>query len=141
MSSKDNIAEVIRRFNVSPAYLDDLREIFTARPYLKPRLYNNACRYKNVRTLQNEDDGKIYHENWIPKYIPESNEDQYFTVTISEKDRLDIVANYFYNTANFWWIIAIANNIMDPFDLPVGTVLRIPPIISLYDEGGILSGN
>ena len=37
--------------------------------------------------------------------------------------------------------IALANEILDPFDVPVGTYLRIPPLVSLYNTGGVLSGN
>lgn len=61
------------------------------------------------------------------------------TVSIAEEGRLDIIANQYYNTPRFWWVIALANNIIDPFDIPVGTTLRIPTIISLYNKGGVLS--
>ena len=55
-------------------------------------------------------------------------------VTEIEENRLDIVATKFYNTPRYWWVIALANYIIDPFDIPIGTRLRIPPLISLYNS-------
>ena len=45
----------------------------------------------------------------------------------------------YYNTPKYWWIIALSNYILDPFDIPVGTNLRIPPLLSLYNSGGVLN--
>ena len=125
--------------NVSPAYLSQTREIFADIDYLPKVYYKNTSRYKNLRTIQ-EEDGKIHHESWFQKFVDFSNEDEYFTVTMETENRLDIIAEYYYNSARYWWIIACANYILDPFDIPVGTKLRIPPIVTLYNEGGILSG-
>ena len=60
---------------------------------------------------------------------------------MNEEDRLDIISTSFYGTPKYWWVIAMANNIIDPFTLEIGTNLRIPPIISLYNKGGVLSGD
>ena len=124
---------------VSPSYLEDTREQFTSIEYLQKILYKNASRYKNLRTIQ-DDDGKIYHETWFQKVIEHTAEDQYFTVTIDEQNRLDIIALKYYNTPRYWWVIALANYIIDPFDVPIGTKLRIPPLASLYNKGGVLGG-
>lgn len=134
-----NEVELIRRFNVSPAYIAESREKFIPMEFLSPKQYTNACRYKNLRRIQDPETKNIYHETWFQKIIDKSNEDQYFTVSIAEQGRLDIIASKYYNTPRFWWVIALANNIIDPFDVPVDTVLRIPAIVSLYNEGGILS--
>lgn len=130
-----------RRRIVSPSYLEDLREVFYPLQYYVPKNYKNNSRYTNLRRLYDEEKGVYYHESWNQKFIDESPEDNFFTVTESEKDRLDLVSYSYYGTSNYWWVIAIANEILDPFDVPVGTNLRIPPIVSLYNEGGILSGN
>ena len=135
------VIELCRLYGVSPTYLEGYREIYQMKPYLDPRQYKNACRYKNVRSVEDDVTKKIYHENWIQKFIDESKEDEYITVDISTENRLDIISYNYYNTPNFWWVIAIANNIIDPFDVPIGTYLRIPAITSLYNEGGILSGD
>lgn len=134
-----NEVELIRRFNVSPAYIAESREKFIPMEFLSPKQYKNACRYKNLRRIQDPETKNIYHETWFQKIIDKSNEDQYFTVSVAEEGRLDIISNKYYSTSRFWWVIALANNIIDPFDIPVDTVLRIPAIVSLYNEGGILS--
>ena len=131
----------IRNNYISSGIYPDLREIFEQREYLKPRVYNHISRYTNIRRLQDEKTGRIYHENWIQKFIDESNEDFYVTVTKREENRLDIIANDHLNSPRFWWVVALANDITDPFNLPVGTRLRIPSMLSLYNTGGILSGN
>lgn len=41
-------------------------------------------------------------------------------------ERLDVVAWKYYGDSEYWWVVAIANRIMDPFSLTVGTRLRIP---------------
>jgi len=132
----------VRRTNkVSPSYLEELRDVFEPLQYYVPKEYKNNSRYSRLRRLYDKDKGVYFHENWTQKFIDESSSDQYYTVTESEKDRLDLIAYSFYGTPKYWWVIAIANYIIDPFDVPVGTYLRIPPILSLYNEGGILSGN
>ena len=136
-----NELDIIRRYNVSPQYLEEMREEFTMRSYLKPRQYVNNSRYTKIRRLQDEETGKIYNENWIAQTIDKSSEDQFYVVTMSEEDRLDIISTSFYGTPKYWWVIAIANNIIDPFTLEIGTNLRIPPIISLYNKGGVLSSD
>ena len=134
-----NEVELIRRFNVSPAYIAESREKFIPMEFLSPKQYKNACRYKNLRRIQDPETKNIYHETWFQKIIDKSNEDQYFTVSIAEQGRLDIIASKYYNTPRFWWVIALANYILDPFDVPVDTVLRIPSIVSLYNKGGVFS--
>lgn len=132
----------VRRTNkVSPSYLEELRDVFEPLTYYVPKDYKNNSRYSKLRRLYDKEKGVYYHETWVQKFVDESSSDQFFTVTESEKDRLDLISYSFYGTSKYWWVIATANYIIDPFDIPVGTYLRIPPILSLYNEGGILSGN
>ena len=55
--------------------------------------------------------------------IPESDDDIY--VITQTGDRLDLLANQFYNNVNLWWYIAKANNLTS-MTIPPGTSLRIP---------------
>lgn len=126
--------------NVSPSYLAGIRDVYYGVEYLPAVIYKNACRYRNLRTIQDEKTNNIHHESWNQQAIKLSDDDQYFTVTNYEKDRLDIISNMYYGTPRFWWVIAIANYLMDPFDVPVGVTLRIPPKENLYMAGGVLSG-
>ena len=50
-----------------------------------------------------------------------------------EQDRLDSLANEFYEDPRYWWVIAKANNLgKGTLDVPMGIQLRIPfPITDL----------
>ena len=45
--------------------------------------------------------------------------------TIQENDSLMRLALRFYGSYNLWWVIAVSNNIDDPFTLVTGNTLRI----------------
>ena len=126
--------------NTSPDYLADEKEVYESVKYLPQISYKNACRYQNLRTIEDSDTHKIVHESYNQKVIPRMSSDSVFVVTSDEENRLDMVANKVYGVARFWWVIALANYMLDPFDLPIGTQLRIPTIMSLYQNGGVLSG-
>ena len=49
-----------------------------------------------------------------------------FDHIIQGGERLDVIAHKYYGDEDYWWIIALANRIMDPFTLEVGRRLRIP---------------
>jgi nucleoid-associated protein YgaU len=86
-------------------------------------------RYFNNTTKTNKD-GRVVYRGKKLKRIPLSNDDKY--VVIQDGDRLDTIANQYYEDSSLWWIIASANNIHDPsFTLKEGTILRIP--IEPYD--------
>jgi len=126
---------------VSPPYLAGVRDYYEPMEYLPTISYGNASRYKNLRTLKDEENGRIHHESPIQQVIPLSNsDDTYITVTNETENRLDIIAYQSYGSPRYWWVIALANYIIDPFDIPVGTTLRIPPMLSLYKSGGVLNG-
>ena len=129
-----------RRSDVSPAYLAEIRDYIEPLEYLPAISYKNACRYKNLRTIKDEETGKIHHESWNQKVIDSSTDDTYVTVTNETENRLDILAFNYYGSARYWWVIALANYIIDPFEVPAGSVLRIPPLLSLYKSGGVLNG-
>lgn len=128
MSNTDRITYKVKRLNVSPDYISELREKFQQRKYLDPINYTNNSRYKNLRTLFDEERKVIVHENWNPMAVMEASTDTFYTVALETENRLDIIANTYYDSPRYWWVIALANNIDDPFDVPIGTVLRIPSI-------------
>ena len=45
-------------------------------------------------------------------------------------DRLDRLANRFYGDDQYWWVIALVNNISYVLGIKIGTVLRIPKDVS-----------
>ena len=70
--------------------------------------------------------------------IPYSSNDIY--VITGAGDRLDMLAHQFYNDQSLWWVISIANTVLEQNSLyiPFGTQLRIPvdlqDILGLYDK-------
>jgi hypothetical protein len=46
--------------------------------------------------------------------------------TVSECDRVDLLAYRYLGRADLWWVICDYNDVFFPLDVPVGTVLRIP---------------
>ena len=107
--------------------------------YAKPRKYDHTSRYQIYRQIVDDnDDTYIETSNQTP--VDTSNYDQYHEVQTSEENRLDIIANIYYKNPQYWWAIAMANDIIDPFTIPAGSILRIPSIISLSRWGGALYG-
>lgn len=95
-------------------------------------------RYRNTLKRRSQD-GKRYYRNSVYPSIPESLDDIY--VMTEYGDRVDILANQFYNDPSLWWIITIANPgklKRDSYVCPPGLQIRIPldpsPIIAEYER-------
>lgn len=62
-----------------------------------------------------------------------------YTVTIADIGRLDLIAWKYYNSVDWWWVIAYYNSIVNPLvDMVEGQVLRIPKktyIIKAFESG------
>jgi hypothetical protein len=74
--------------------------------------------------------GKQYYKAKQFPTIPPSANDLY-VITV-EGDRLDLLANTYYQDASLWWVIAAINNnstLGSMFPIP-GTQLRIPTDIN-----------
>ncbi len=41
-------------------------------------------------------------------------------------DRLDTIAERTWGDPDYWWVLAMANRVQDPFSIVVGTVLKVP---------------
>lgn len=126
---------------VSPIYLAEIRRKFYFVDYYPPATYSTLSRYKDIRRIKIDDEDYNYpllHETFYDFKIPESSSDTYYTVSDVEAGRLDIISLINYDNHRHWWIIALANNIIDPLEEIVqGKVLRIPSIMSLYEVGSI----
>lgn len=99
-----------------------------------------VSRYNVLRKITDTETNTTYLETQNQKVIPSGNGDFTHIVTVGEENRLDIIANKYYNDASLWWAIAMANNIIDPFVIPRGKSLRIPSISTLnLQSNGILN--
>ena len=58
----------------------------------------------------------------------------YVTFKAEYVGRLDLASYDLYGTPYLWWVIALSNDIIDPFDSSiVNTLLQIPDILDVYD--------
>lgn len=86
-------------------------------------------RYQNAPIFRNLTGKRYYGTTKYPE-IPLDFSDIYVYSTIG--DRLDILAQQYYNDSTLWWVISIANPNLTPdsYYIPEGTQIRIPTNIS-----------
>tara|TARA_R110001583_G_scaffold55705_2_gene168808 strand:- start:4888 stop:5193 length:306 start_codon:yes stop_codon:yes gene_type:complete len=83
-------------------------------------------RTRNIKT-NNNIQGKRYYQPIKYPNIPLSSSDIYVLTTVG--DRLDSLANQFYNDIRLWWIITNANPQIirrDSYSLKPNLEIRIP---------------
>jgi nucleoid-associated protein YgaU len=94
-------------------------------------------RYDNTTILKTQQDRPYIKGKYYPN-IPLSESDVYVITTVG--DRLDSLANSYYNNNTLWWVIAMANNNVTKGALypEPGTQLRIPTdinkVLDLYNQ-------
>lgn len=76
-------------------------------------------------TLYRGADGDFWGTR-APVRIPPHPSDAWHTVTDADRDRLDLIAFRHWGDVRLWWVLAEANGIGDPLDVPSGTSLRVP---------------
>lgn len=82
-------------------------------------------------------DGRLYFGTFSKPSFPESARDVHHTVVEGQELRLDLIAYSYYRTPELWWVIALVNDIVSPFDeIEVGDVLRIPNISTVISVLG-----
>jgi nucleoid-associated protein YgaU len=100
--------------------------------------YNTDSRYTN---------SNIYFDKIIEGYfidlpknmsITRLESDSFYKVDVTSQNRLDLIANSFYKNSRLWWVIAEANGIDDPYNVPAGTTLIVPSSASIFGSGGVL---
>lgn len=97
----------------------------------------SLSRYKRKSILYDTD---FRYSSMFPEdMLIESDDYVTYIVTEADQNRLDLIARKFYSSPTLYWIIGYFNDIKDPFNVPVGTELKIPPISALYKSGGILA--
>tara|TARA_A100001201_G_scaffold39842_1_gene41438 strand:- start:5667 stop:5987 length:321 start_codon:yes stop_codon:yes gene_type:complete len=86
-------------------------------------MLNRLSHIKKIETSE----GKRYYKPLKYPNIPLDINDLYVITTTG--DRLDLLANQFYNDIRLWWIIATANRDIirrDSYALKPGLEIRIP---------------
>lgn len=91
-------------------------------------------RFRNSPIYQ-DGEGREFFESFVTYFIPEDPTDQYFTVPPGAEGRLDLISHHVYGTSKYWWILVLANDIVDPFDDVVeGMILRYPSRTRLFTD-------
>ena len=118
-SERDNGSDILKRFKVTSWTQNE-----------------KMSRYAKSYRLLNKNDEQ-YIETYEGQTFPKSADDTYHIVTSRDKNRLDLISFQYYKTPLLWWVIAEASEIIDPFNVPINSVLRIPSMSTLYAYGGI----
>jgi hypothetical protein len=88
-------------------------------------------RYIQTKAVRDEQ-GKRRLQSTITPVPPFSADDVFIKIT--SPDRLDKLANIFYNDPTLWWVIASANGVgKGTLMVPRDTVLRIPSNINVQE--------
>jgi len=81
-------------------------------------------RYQDLLIIKDQNGRRKFKTTFIP-YIDKSDNDVY--VITDPSDRLDLLANQFYNDSTGWPIIATANNLgQGTLNVEAGIQIRIP---------------
>jgi hypothetical protein len=83
--------------------------------------YDSTKTSRSKRTKERYKPFKKYNTTLYSK-VPERDSDIF--ILTQEGDRLDLLANQFYNDSSLWWFIAQTNNI-NTMNVEPGTSLRI----------------
>ena len=106
--------------------------------YTSTRATDALSRYSSLRHII-DSNCNVYTESQNTYVIPDTN-CTYHQVEVGEEGRLDIIADIHYQDPTLYWVIALANNIIDPFIIIPGTILKIPQFTALFEVGAPLNG-
>ena len=59
----------------------------------------------------------------LMKYLDKGN---YRTYQYNGTEPIENISYKFYGATNLWWILVEYNGIIDPLEIPEGTILRVP---------------
>ena len=99
-------------------------EVTNNDPYLATSRYKGSKYYQRVIAGVGT---YVEPEIWKAPEVPDAANDLYTEVLAGEEGRLDLVAMRIYRHDSLWWILALANNIIDPFEeVTAGMQVRYP---------------
>ena len=102
-----------------------------------PILFDYESRYKTYYRIIDLDNNSAIFES--PNDFNLSNTvNKYHVVEPVEEGRLDMISQIYYDDPQYFWVIAMANNIIDPLTVISGSILKIPSLDSLYFKGSPL---
>lgn len=72
--------------------------------------------------------GEVFFGPRAPALLAEDPTTPDPRVLVTTGTRLALLAHDAYGRADLWWVLADVNDLVDPFNLPVGEELRIPAL-------------
>jgi hypothetical protein len=85
-----------------------------------------TSRYASSKILRWGEEGLLTFETYKRTPIPQTDYDQFTTITPKYEYRPDLLAYDTFGEPDLWWKLMQANNIWDIFDFTVGRTIRIP---------------
>lgn len=84
--------------------------------------------YENIFSVYQNEEGNYYYNLLQTIHFPSNLPDSFFSEYIIEYgDTLPVIAHKNYNNLRLWWVIAQANDIINPtIKLEPGSALKIP---------------
>ena len=88
---------------------------------------NNLRRYDMSRFMQWT--GECYDplSSFFMKRILNMGTATHYEVT-QEENRADLLSYNIYGDTDYWWILLLFNGILCPFNIPSGTIIKVPSI-------------
>lgn len=66
--------------------------------------------------------------------VPPADDDQLVEVTQGWEGRLDLLSADFYGTPELWWVLAEANQMIDPLgEVRLGAQIRVPRLDRVFN--------
>ncbi len=79
----------------------------------------------NFASLYQDKNGDYFGTRQLVQLRPHDS-DQFHQVTEADSKRIELIAWRYYQDVRLWWVIADENKILNPLELQVGSILRIP---------------
>lgn len=96
--------------------------------------YGNSRIINNTKKIESDNNVK-YVRRLETVFYPQFDDVEQRQILSQEGDRLDLLAKEYYGDENFWFVIAMANNLgKGSLNVPAGLILKIP---FYADEAGI----
>jgi len=94
--------------------------------YDLPRL--DASRYENIFNIYTDEEKRYFYNLIQSIAFPDNLLDSFFdSYVISPNDSWSFISYKNYDTIDLWWVITLANNILNPLEpLNSGDVIKIP---------------
>lgn len=87
----------------------------------------NIENFENIFNVYKDEDGMYFYNLLQTIVLPELTSNLYDSYVIKPGDSWPYISFKTYNNTNLWWVILLANGIINPTSMPnPGTSIKIP---------------